>query len=84
MCVVEQAPRLFEHEVSHRRFEIPIDYRDRRQIERSMRTHHRPDPARGCKDRPEDASSSECRGNNSGARFGNQFFAAAAALRRSF
>ena len=45
--------RLFEHEVSDSGFEVPINYRDRRKIERSMRTHHHPDPARDCKDRPE-------------------------------
>ena len=56
-CVVEQAPRLFVHEVSHRRFEVPINYRDRHQIERSMRTHHLPDPPPDCKDRPENETS---------------------------
>ena len=35
-------------------FEVPINYRDRRKIERSMRTHHHPDPARDGEDRPED------------------------------
>src|ERR1039457_2509943 len=48
------ASRLFEDEVSHGGFEIQIDYHDRRQIERSMRPHHHPDPARDCEDRPED------------------------------
>ena len=38
--------QLFEHEVSDNGFEVPINYRDRSKIERSMRTHHHPDPAR--------------------------------------
>ena len=47
---------LLEHEMSNSAFEIPVDYRDRRKIERSVRTHHHPDPARDCKDRPEHKS----------------------------
>src|SRR4029077_3133373 len=46
--------RLFEHEVSDSGFEVPINYRDRRKIERSMRAHHHPNPARDCEDRPKD------------------------------
>ena len=46
--------RLFEHEVSDSGFEVPINYRDRRKIERRMRTHHHPDAARDCEDRPKD------------------------------
>jgi hypothetical protein len=38
--------QLFEHEVSDSGFEVPINYRDRRKIEYSMRTHHHPNPAR--------------------------------------
>ena len=47
-------PWLFEHKVSHIGFDIPIDYRDRREIKRSMGAHHYPDLARECEDRPED------------------------------
>lgn len=37
--------QLFEHEVSDNGFEVPVNYRDRRKIECSMRTHHHPNPA---------------------------------------
>ena len=46
--------RLFEHEVSNSGFEVRINYRDRREIERSMGTHHHLDPAGDCEDRAKD------------------------------
>ena len=42
---------LFEDEVSDLRFEIPIDDRERSQIERGVRTHQHADPARDREDR---------------------------------
>src|SRR6202049_4027225 len=44
---------LFEEQVSDCGVEIPVDDRDRSQIESGMRTHHRPDPPRDREDRPE-------------------------------
>jgi hypothetical protein len=44
---------LFEHEVSDLGFEIPVDHRHRSHVERSVRNHQHPDPARNRKDRSE-------------------------------
>jgi hypothetical protein len=35
-------PWLFEHKMSQIGFDIPVDYRHRREIERSMRAHQHP------------------------------------------
>src|SRR2546425_9333197 len=44
---------LFEDEVSHRGFEIPVENGEGSQVEPSVREHGNPDPARGGEDRSE-------------------------------
>ena len=46
-------PSLFEDEVSHLGFEIPVDHRERGQVKRGVRTHQHPDPPCDCEDRSE-------------------------------
>jgi uncharacterized protein YndB with AHSA1/START domain len=48
-----EADSLFEEQVSDRRFEIPVDYRNCSQIEGGMRTHQHPDLSSDCEYRPE-------------------------------
>lgn len=47
------SPALFEDQVSDRRFEIPVDDRDRGQIEGGMSSHHDPDQTGDREDGPE-------------------------------
>lgn len=43
--------RLLQDEVSHSGFKIPVDHRERGQVERSVRSHQHKDPARDGEDR---------------------------------
>ena len=53
-CLLEPLPCGFlEDKVRHARFQIPIDNRDRGQVEGSMSHHRHENASRECEDRPE-------------------------------
>src|SRR5438034_112640 len=52
--------QLFENQVRNVRFHVPVNHRERRQVERSVPEHRNPDPTGGGEDRAEHESCDRC------------------------